>query len=156
MSPQWPAIFLQHSRSAAVIAALGTTHAITGNAANNTARAKTATFCTSFNVISVAASVSWTQPEAKSYRLRRLRDLQPNLHRGVVTSVQSQFSDSLRQNSRYKDGTTNGCAFAFLAVPYRALQSDRCLVITTWSSLTAPFHGANAGSNPAGDANSIT
>jgi len=35
------------------------------------------------------------------------------------------------QNSRYKDGTTKRCALAFLAVPYRALQSDRCLVITT-------------------------
>jgi hypothetical protein len=41
------------------------------------------------------------------------------------------FSDSLRQNSRYKDGTTKACTLAFLAVPYRALQSDRCLVITT-------------------------
>jgi hypothetical protein len=58
MSPHFSAIFLQHSRSAAVIAALGTTHAITGNAANNTDRAKTATFCTSFNVISVAATES--------------------------------------------------------------------------------------------------
>ena len=37
----------------------------------------------------------------------------------------------LCQNSRYKDGTTKACAFGFLAVPYRALQSDRCLVITT-------------------------
>jgi hypothetical protein len=58
MSPHRPFIFLQHSRSAAVIAALGTAHAITGNAANNPARAKTATFCTSFNVISVAATLS--------------------------------------------------------------------------------------------------
>jgi hypothetical protein len=66
MSPHCPAIFLQHSRSAAVIAALGTTHAITGKPANNTARAKTATFCNSFNIISVAATVSWMQPEAKS------------------------------------------------------------------------------------------
>src|SRR5437868_5722190 len=35
MSPHCSAVFLQHSRSAAVIAALGTAHAITGNAANN-------------------------------------------------------------------------------------------------------------------------
>ena len=35
------------------------------------------------------------------------------------------------KNSRYKDGTTKACAFEFLAVPYRALQCDRCLVITT-------------------------
>jgi hypothetical protein len=32
------------------------------------------------------------------------------------------------------------------------LQSDRCLVITTFWNVFAPFHGANAGSNPAGDA----
>ena len=38
---------------------------------------------------------------------------------------------SLRQNSRYKNGTTKRCALAFLAIPYRALQSDRCLVNTT-------------------------
>jgi len=31
MSPHRPFIFLQHSRSAAVIAALGTAHTITGN-----------------------------------------------------------------------------------------------------------------------------
>ena len=37
-----------------------------------------------------------------------------------------------------------------------ALQCDRCLVITTFCNLFAPFHGADAGSNPAGDAKSIT
>ena len=58
MSPHCPAIFLQQSRSAAVIAALGTTHAITGSAANNTAKAKTPTFCTSLNFITVAATMS--------------------------------------------------------------------------------------------------
>ena len=35
------------------------------------------------------------------------------------------------KNSRYKDGTTWACSLAFSPVPYRALQSDRCLVITT-------------------------
>src|ERR1700681_2915636 len=85
MSPHCPAIFLQQSRSAAVIAALGNAHAITGSAANNTVRAKTATLWTGFNIISVAATASWTQTEAKSYRLRRLRDLPLNLHCGVVT-----------------------------------------------------------------------
>jgi hypothetical protein len=54
----------------------------------------------------------------------------------------SSSSDSLRQNSRYKDGTTNACTLAFPAVPYRALQSDR-------------FHGGNTGSNPVGDAKSF-
>jgi hypothetical protein len=38
MSPHCSAIFLQHSCSAAVIAALGNAHAITGNAANNIAK----------------------------------------------------------------------------------------------------------------------
>lgn len=53
MSPHCRAIFLQHSRSAAVIAASGTTHAITGNAANNTARAKAQTLINSFNILSL-------------------------------------------------------------------------------------------------------
>jgi hypothetical protein len=66
------------------------------------------------------------------------------------------FSDPLVQNSRYKDGTTKAGSLAFSSVPYRALQCDRCLVITTRSNRSAPFHGANAGSNPAGDAKSIT
>ena len=65
------------------------------------------------------------------------------------------FSDPLVQNSRYKDGTTKAGSLAFSSVPYRALQCDRCLVLTTRSSRSAPFHGANAGSNPAGDAKSI-
>jgi len=58
MSPHCLAIFLQHSRSAGVIAALGTAHAITGIAANNTARAKTPTLCISFNGTILAATVS--------------------------------------------------------------------------------------------------
>jgi hypothetical protein len=58
LSPHCSAIFLQHSRSADVIPAPGNTQAATGSVANNTARAKTAKFCTSFNVISVAATVS--------------------------------------------------------------------------------------------------
>jgi hypothetical protein len=57
-------------------------------------------------------------------------------------AVQPQFSDSLRQNSRYKDGTIWACSLAFSPVPYRALQSDR-------------FHGGNTGSNPVGAAKSF-
>jgi hypothetical protein len=56
----------------------------------------------------------------------------------------SQFSDFRAKKSRYKDGTTKACAFRFLAVPYRALQCDRCLVITTFWNLFAPFHGLNS------------
>jgi len=37
----------------------------------------------------------------------------------------------LAQNPRYKNGTTKACSIELLVVPYRALQSDRCLVITT-------------------------
>jgi hypothetical protein len=40
-------------------------------------------------------------------------------------------SDPLVQNSRYKNGTTNVRSFVFSVVPYRALQCDRRLVITT-------------------------
>src|ERR1700730_6298413 len=67
----------------------------------------------------------------------------------------TRIEPPLVQDSRYKDGTTNGRALRFLAAPYRALQSDRCLVITTRSNRSAPFDGANAGSNPAGDAKSF-
>src|ERR1700730_7791816 len=66
------------------------------------------------------------------------------------------FSDPLVQNSRYKNGTTKTCSIALSVVPYRALQCDGCLVITTRSIRSAPVHGANAGSNPAGEANSIS
>ena len=52
--------------------------------------------------------------------------------------------------SRYKNGTSS-CGFCALrALPYRALRCDRCLVITMFWNLFAPFYGANAGSNPAG------
>jgi hypothetical protein len=58
LSPHRPAIFLQHSRSAGVIAALGTAHAITGNAANNTAKTKTPNLRISVNKVIVAATVN--------------------------------------------------------------------------------------------------
>src|SRR6267378_1609829 len=46
------------------------------------------------------------------------------------------FSEPLVQNSRYKDGTTKNRSIVFSVVPYRALQSDRCLVITTFTAVT--------------------
>jgi hypothetical protein len=58
MSPHCPAIFLQHSRSAAVIDALGNAHAITGNAANNTAKTRTQALRMSVNRLIVAATVN--------------------------------------------------------------------------------------------------
>jgi hypothetical protein len=42
-----------------------------------------------------------------------------------------QTSCSKTRGTRYKDGTTKTCSIAFSSVPYRALQSDRCLVVTT-------------------------
>jgi len=50
--------------------------------------------------------------------------LSPKMHRPSVLRLSMP-------NSRYKNGTKKRCALAFPAVPYRALQSDRCLVITT-------------------------
>jgi hypothetical protein len=45
--------------------------------------------------------------------------------------ARSPFSRVLVQDSRYKNGTTKARSLGFLAVPYRALRCDRCLVITT-------------------------
>jgi len=50
MSPHCWAIFLQHSRSADVIAAPGNTQAATGNAANMRARVETPILINSFNI----------------------------------------------------------------------------------------------------------
>src|SRR5579859_7623461 len=67
MSPHRSAIFLQHSRSAAVISASGTTHAITGSAENHTAREKTATLINSFNITSLSTANSKTQQAGKGF-----------------------------------------------------------------------------------------
>src|SRR5258708_38781674 len=61
-----------------------------------------------------------------------------------------QFSEFLAQNWRYKDGTTRDCSFMFSVVPYRALQCDRCLVITTGSNRSAPFTAVTQVQNPSG------
>jgi hypothetical protein len=61
--------------------------------------------------------------------------------------------DEISPHGRYKNGTSPQAFFAFPSLPYRALQCDHCLVITTFWSLFAPFHGGNTGSNPVGDAN---
>jgi hypothetical protein len=50
MSPHCSAIFLQHSRSADVIAVPGNTQAATGSAASISARAKTPSLINSFNI----------------------------------------------------------------------------------------------------------
>ena len=71
MSPHCLAIFLQHSRSAAVIAALGTAHAITGNAANNTVNATTPSLRMSVNTVILAAAANQTQQTVKGFSLPR-------------------------------------------------------------------------------------
>ena len=63
--------------------------------------------------------------------------------------------DEIHHAARYKNGTSSQAFFAFPSLPYRALQCDRCLVITMFSSLLTPFHGGNTGSNPVGDAKSF-
>jgi hypothetical protein len=65
MSPHCSAIFLQHSRSADVIAAPGNTQAATGSAANMSARAETPTLINSFNVTSLSTTDSKMQPTGK-------------------------------------------------------------------------------------------
>src|SRR5712671_217086 len=57
MSPHCSAIFLQHSRSADVIAAPGNTHAATGSAASISARTETPTLIASFTPISLVLTV---------------------------------------------------------------------------------------------------
>jgi hypothetical protein len=58
MSPHCPAIFLQQSRSAGVIAAAGKAQAMTGNATNNTVKARTPTLRMSVNRGIVAVTVN--------------------------------------------------------------------------------------------------
>jgi hypothetical protein len=69
MSPHCRAIFLQHSRSADVIAAPGNTQAATGNAANMSASAETPTLIKSFNINSLSTTDSETQQEGKGFNL---------------------------------------------------------------------------------------
>jgi len=64
MSPHCSAIFLQHSRSAEVIAAPGDTQAATGSAANISARAETPTLINHFNITSLSTIDSKTQQQA--------------------------------------------------------------------------------------------
>lgn len=69
MSPHCSAIFLQHSRSADVIAAPGNTQAATGNAASISARAETPILINSFNITSLSTPDSKTQQAGKGFTL---------------------------------------------------------------------------------------
>jgi len=74
MSPHCSAIFLQHSRSADVIAVPGNTQAATGNAASISARAETPTLINSFNITSLSTPDSKTQQARKGFSLLPSRD----------------------------------------------------------------------------------
>jgi hypothetical protein len=75
MSPHCSAIFLQHSRSADVIAAPGNTQAATGSAANISTRAETPTLINSFNIISLPTPDCKTQQVGKGFSLPPSRNL---------------------------------------------------------------------------------
>jgi hypothetical protein len=74
MSPHCSAIFLQHSRSADVIAAPGNTQAATGSAASISARAETPSLINSFNITSLSTTDSKTQQAEKGFSLLPSRD----------------------------------------------------------------------------------
>jgi len=74
MSPHCSAIFLQHSRSADVIAAPGNTQAATGSAANISARAETPSLINSFNMTSLSTTDSKTQQAGKGFTLPPSRE----------------------------------------------------------------------------------
>jgi hypothetical protein len=78
MSPHCSAIFLQHSRSADVIAAPGNTHAATGSAASISARAETPSLINSFNVTSLSTTDSKTQQAGKGFSLPPSPDARGN------------------------------------------------------------------------------
>jgi hypothetical protein len=69
MSPHRSAIFLQHSRSADVIAAPGNTQAATGSAASISARAETPSLINTFNITSLSTTDSKTQQAGKGFTL---------------------------------------------------------------------------------------
>jgi hypothetical protein len=75
ISPHCPAIFLQHSRSADVIAAPGNTHAETGSATSISERAETPSLIHSFNITSLSSADSKTQRPGKGFTLSPSREI---------------------------------------------------------------------------------
>jgi hypothetical protein len=74
MSPHCSAIFLQHSRSADVIAAAGNTQAATGSAASVSARAETPTLTNHLTINSLSATNRKTQQPGKGFSFPPSRD----------------------------------------------------------------------------------
>jgi|HubBroStandDraft_4_1064222.scaffolds.fasta_scaffold401123_1 hypothetical protein len=83
MSPHCPAIFLQHSRSADVIAVPGNTQAATGSTANMSARVETPTLINSFNITSLSTAGSKTQQLGKGFSLPPSRESSRDLGKGA-------------------------------------------------------------------------
>jgi hypothetical protein len=71
MSPHCSAIFLQHSRSADVIAAAGNTQAATGSAASVSARAETPTLTNHLTINSLSATNRKTQQPATNRKTQQ-------------------------------------------------------------------------------------
>jgi hypothetical protein len=102
MSPHCPAIFLQHSRSADVIAAPGNTQAATGSAANITARVETPTLINSFNITSLSTADSKTQQVGKvSAYLRHANRAETSERERISYEIDKmRFVGSLRASFR--------------------------------------------------------
>lgn len=102
MSPHCPAIFLQHSRSADVIAAPGNTHAATGSAASISARAETPSLINRFSITSLSTADSKTQQAGKGFSLPPSRESSRDLGKGAdqLRDRQSEVVGSLRASFR--------------------------------------------------------
>jgi hypothetical protein len=95
MSPHRSAIFLQHSRSADVIAAPGNTQAATGSAASISARAETPSLVNSLNITSLPLTVRRNRREKVSpYSRYAHRPTQPFM---VLSSPKAHREDDLFQ-----------------------------------------------------------
>jgi hypothetical protein len=88
MSPHCSAIFLQHSRSADVIAAPGNTQAATGSAASISARAETPALINNLNITSLSTTDSKTQQAGKGFTLIPVtRSARPRIERNASTET---------------------------------------------------------------------
>jgi len=74
------------------------------------------------------------------------------LHRSLVEASRT-MAIKFHHTARYKNGTSSQAFFAFPSLPYRALQCDRSLVITMFSSLFAPFTAVTRVQIPSGTPN---
>jgi hypothetical protein len=129
MSPHCSAIFLQHSRSADVMAALGNTHAATGSAASISARADTPTLVNSFNITSLRTADNKTQQAGKGFTVpvKYLSEGQLALNR-VVTRDADRFPELVRQYQRNFARGRTGILIAYLrsACSSKSMGEEKC------------------------------